>query len=117
MKYMQALVIIAGTLLSTTAKAEDMKDWYAFAPQHDAGPSLLAMEDWSPEERKWFVRMGPLVTATNPARWTKREQSSLIRLMHAKGADNEREFIRRFGQQERWFDELRQACRRAVAES
>ena len=78
---------------------------------------IVSMEDWNPEERKWFVRLGPLVAATNPARWTKREQSSLIRLMHAKGADNEREFIRRFGQQERWFDALRQACREAAAPS
>jgi hypothetical protein len=75
---------------------------------------ILRMEDWSAEERKWFVRMGPLVAATNPGGWTKREQASLIRLMRAKGADNERDFIRRFGRHERWFHELKNSCRRAA---
>ena len=75
------------------------------------------MEDWSTEERKWFVRMGPLVAATCPADWPKRDKASLVQLMHAKGGDQERDYIRRFGRQERWFSELRHACRQAARAS
>jgi hypothetical protein len=72
------------------------------------------MEDWSREARKWFVRLGPLIASTNPGGWRKREQAGLVQLMRAKGGEYERDFIRRFGKQERMFTELKKACRRAA---
>jgi hypothetical protein len=48
-RHNQALFIIVAAFLTATGKAEDIDDWYPFTPQHDAGSSILAMEDWNPE--------------------------------------------------------------------
>ena len=70
-----------------------------------------SMSDWTREERKWFVRWGPIVMALRPAEWPARDRNQLLRLVRAKGGMLEREFALAFGQAERFFTELRKACK------
>ena len=73
---------------------------------------IRSMDDWSGEERRWFVRLAPIVAATAPAAWPPVDRRETIALMRAKGGRLERDFARRFGRHERFFNTLRKACRR-----
>ena len=74
------------------------------------------MDGWSGEERRWFVRLAPIVSATHPVAWPKRDRNRLVQMIRAKGGDCERDFIRRFGEHKRFFGALKKACRRVADE-
>jgi hypothetical protein len=75
------------------------------------------MSDWTQEERRWFVRLCPVVSALNPAVWSAADRRSLVALMRAKGSKLERDFVARFCRHERLFNALKKACRRVARES
>ena len=66
------------------------RDSVAHALTQDLG--IDSMADWSQEERRWFVRLSPIVSALNPAGWPAAERRSLASLLRAKGGDHERDF-------------------------
>ncbi len=72
-----------------------------------------SMDDWSQEERRWFVRLGPVMAATNPGSWTARDKRSAVKLMRAKGSDHERDFMKVFCKHERFYNALKKVCRQA----
>ena len=74
---------------------------------------VVSMDGWTGEERRWFMRMAPVVAATHPAAWPLRDRRALVSLMRAKGGQLERDFVKRLGRHERFFTALKKACRRA----
>ena len=73
-----------------------------------------SMEQWTQEERKWFVRLGPIVAATRPATWSARDRQSMVKLMRAKGGNFERDFLKRAFRHKQFFIALKNACRLAA---
>jgi hypothetical protein len=74
---------------------------------------IRSMADWSAEERRWFLRLCPVVSALDPATWSAADRRSLVALMRAKGSALERDFVSRFGKHDRLFNALKKACRNA----
>jgi len=72
------------------------------------------MDSWTGEERRWFVRLAPIVCAANPAGWPARDRKSMVALMRSKGGEAERDFIRRLGRHEVFFRSLKNASRLAA---
>ena len=72
---------------------------------------IKLMDGWSQEERKWFVRLAPIVAATKPAGWPAREKTLLVNLMRAKGGQSEIGYVKQFARHEHFFNTLRKASR------
>jgi hypothetical protein len=102
---------LAKTGLPSRRRAND-----AIAHQLATDLGLKSPNGWSGEERRWFVRLAPIVAATHPVAWPKRDRDALVRLMRAKGGRCERDFIRQFGEHKRFFVSLKKACRKVAAE-
>jgi hypothetical protein len=102
---------LAGTGLPSRRRAND-----AIAHRLAADLGLESMERWSGEERRWFIRLAPIVAATHPVAWPKRDRDALARLMRAKGGPCERDFTRLFGRHRRFFTALKKACRKVADE-
>ena len=90
------------------------RDAVAHALAQDLG--IDSMAGWSQEERRWVVRLSPIVSALHPVAWPPVERRSLVRLLRAKGGEEERDFAVRFGRHERFFVALKRACRRLARE-
>ena len=75
---------------------------------------ISEMDSWTGEERRWFVRLSPIVCATNPASWSARDRKSTIALMRSKGSRFERDYVRRLGRHEQFFKALKKESRRAA---
>ena len=73
-----------------------------------------SMESWTGEERRWFVRMAPIVSATSPESWSRSAKQSLVALMRAKGGDVERDYVRRLARHEQFFTALKKACQQTA---
>jgi hypothetical protein len=93
-------------------KAEDL-----VAHELAGALGIRSMDDWSTEERRWFVRFAPIVAAAAPASWTATEKRSMVALMRAKGGRLERDYARQLGAHERFFTALKKACRREDRQS
>ena len=78
--------------------------------------AIESMTAWSQEERRWFVRLSPIISALHPGSWSAADRRSLVALMRAKGSEHERDFAARFGKHERLFNALKKACRRLARE-
>mgnify|MGYP001811896832 CR=1 FL=1 len=102
---------IAKTRQSSRRRATD-----AIAHRLSADLGLASMDGWSAEERRWFIRLAPIVSATHPAAWPKRDRNALVAMLRAKGGPDERDYIRRFGRHKRFFAVLKKACRSVAAE-
>ena len=102
---------LAKTGLPSRRRATD-----AIAHQLASDLGLESLDGWSGEERRWFVRLAPIVAATHPVAWAKRDRDALVRMMRAKGGDHERDYIHRFGGHRRFFTALKKACRRVADE-
>jgi len=77
---------------------------------------VQSMADLTREERRWFIRLSPIVMALRPGEWPARERGQLLRLILAKGAPNEREFALASGKAGRFFVALTKACSKIAAE-
>mgnify|MGYP001819309723 FL=1 len=77
---------------------------------------IESMAAWSQEERRWVVRLSPVISALYPGSWSAADRRSLVVLMRAKGSKLERDFAARFGKHERLFNALKKACRRLARE-
>ena len=77
---------------------------------------IASMAEWSQEERRWFVRLSPIISALHPGSWSAADRRSLVALMRAKGSKHERDFAARLGEHERLFNALKKACRRLARE-
>jgi len=73
-----------------------------------------SMQDWMAEERRWFLRLAPIVSALGPGAWPARDRQALVTLLRAKGGERERDFVQRFGRHARLFNALKKACRDAA---
>jgi len=73
---------------------------------------IKTLQDWSPDERKWFLRLSPLIAETDPGMWSARERNSLLRMVRAKGGDLEVAYARQAKNQSRYFSALRKSCRK-----
>lgn len=70
-----------------------------------------AMAGWTPWERRWFLRLAPIVSALGPGAWPARDRKALVALLRAKGGDRERDFVQQFSRHARLFEALKKACR------
>lgn len=75
------------------------------------------MDSWTGEERRWFVRMAPIVCATSPGSWLLRDRKSMIALLRSKGSRFERDYARRLGRHKRFFEALKKESRRVGHEA
>jgi hypothetical protein len=78
--------------------------------------SIASLSDWSAEERDWFERLAPVVSALEPDQWTASERRQLTKWLRTKGGRYEREFALCFAGSERVFAALKSACRRVARE-
>jgi len=98
--------------LALTGQASRRKAQDILAHRLASDLGITAMNSWTGEERKWFLRLAPLVCAASPESWPVRDRKAMITLMRSKGGRLERNFVRRFGRHERFFNALRKASRR-----
>jgi hypothetical protein len=77
---------------------------------------VQSMADWTREERKWFIRLSPVIMALRPGEWPKRERGKLLKFMRAKGGPRERNFALAAGKAETFFTALRKACVRVSSD-
>ena len=108
--------LLATRQLARTGHRSRRKAQDALAHSLAGDLGIDSMADWSQEERRWYVRLCPVVSALNPATWPATDRRLLADLMRAKGSALERDFVRRFGKHERLFDALKRACRRVARE-
>lgn len=108
--WIETCSLLATRQLAKTGQQSRRRAQDQLAHRLVADLGIESMDGWSREERKWFVRMCPLVAATNPSRWPARDKRMLIDLMRAKGGPLERDFVRKFGRHQRFFAELKRAC-------
>ena len=108
--------LLATRQLARTGHRSRRKAQDALAHSLAGDLGIDSMADWSQEERRWFVRLCPVVSALNPSTWPATDRRSLADLMRAKGGALERDFVTRFGKHERLFDALKRACRRVARE-
>jgi hypothetical protein len=106
--------LLATRQLAATGHGSRRRAQNALAHQLAADLDIDSMKDWTQEERRWFVRLAPVVSALNPGAWSARDRTKLIDLMHAKGSVHERDFVERFGRHDRLFNAMKKACRRAA---
>ncbi|MEP7347538.1 MAG: hypothetical protein ABI877_19875, partial [Gemmatimonadaceae bacterium] len=67
---------------------------------------------WPTEERRAFELLAPVVDLLpNVERWSKTDKRALVRLMRAKGAPQERDFVQLSQEEPRFWHELRRAMR------
>jgi hypothetical protein len=69
-----------------------------------------ALKDWSADEHEWFMRLCPLIAATDPASWPARERIALTKMLRAKGGTLELNYARHARKNSRFFAALRQSC-------
>ena len=106
--------LLATRQLAQTRHRSRRKAQDAIARRLAGELDIASMDAWTHEERKWFLRLAPLVAATEPATWPARDRAALVKLMRAKGGLHERDFISRLGHHRRFFEALKKACRRAA---
>jgi hypothetical protein len=104
--------LLATRQLARTGEQSRRRAQDALAHQLVADLGIDSMDAWSREERRWFVRLCPIVAATHPGRWPARDRNRMVKLMRAKGGVQERDFIRAFAGHQPFFDALRKACAR-----
>ena len=106
--------LLATRQLAATGHRSRRRAQDGLAHQLAADLAIDSMAGWTQEERRWFVRLAPLVSALNPGAWSARDRKKLVDLIRAKGSIHERDFVERFGRHERLFNAMKKACRRAA---
>lgn len=107
--------LLATQQLALTGHQSRRKAQDELARQLIGDLDIESMDGWTQEERRWFVRMAPIVAALHPVAWTARDRRSLVAMMRAKGGDCEHDFMRLFAKHERFFNALKKACRKLAA--
>lgn len=106
--------LLATQQLASTGQRSRRKAQDRLARQLIEHLGISEMDSWTGEERRWFVRLAPIVAATDPASWPARDRRSMIRLMRSKGSRFERDYIRKLGRHEQFFNALKKECRRVA---
>jgi hypothetical protein len=74
---------------------------------------LRSLHRWSPQERRAFIRIAPIVAAVSPSTWTNEDKRDLRELLRAKGGDNEADYARLLSEHATFLKTLRKKCRQA----
>ena len=77
---------------------------------------LRALHQWSPQERRAFIRIAPIIAAVSPADWLGDQKRSLRELLRAKGGYNEARYAMLLSKNDTLLKSLKKACRRADSE-
>ncbi len=110
--WIETTSLLATRVLNKTGRLSRRKAQDRVAHQLAGDLGIRSMDAWSGEERRWFVRLAPIVAATAPACWPPEDRRETVALMRAKGGRLERDFARRLGRHERFVNALKKACRR-----
>ena len=78
--------------------------------------NLRSLHRWSPQERRAFVRIAPIVAAVSPAMWPGDEKRGLRVLLRAKGGNAEARYARLLSESDRLLKSLIKTCQRAESE-
>jgi hypothetical protein len=109
-----ALLATRALAASGETSRKRARDRLAQRLREELGIDSLA--GWSREERRWFLRLAPVVSALDPGTWPAADRKRLVALMRAKGGRLERDFALGFGRAEGFFRALKAACRRIARE-
>ena len=74
---------------------------------------LRSRDRWTPQQRRAFAAIAPIVAAAEPASWSLADKRSLRRLLEAKGGDYEARYAWRLGAHDKLLISLKNACKHA----
>lgn len=73
---------------------------------------VRSLARWRPDERNAFGQLSPVIALVDGVdRWSATERQGLVRMMRAKGAPQERDFVLLSQQHPRFWHELRRTLR------
>ncbi len=110
--WLETMSLLATRVLNRTGRQSRRRAQDRVAHRLAGDLGIRSMDDWTGEERRWFVRLAPIVAAAAPAAWPPVDKRAMVALMRAKGGRLERDFARQLGRHERFFITLKKACRR-----
>jgi len=113
--------LVTGSLLPTRSLAsaaqgsrEQSANQVAARIARDIG--LRSLHQWSPQERRAFIRIAPIVAAVSPAKWSSDKKRGLRELLRAKGGNKEARYAMLLSQNDTLLKSLIKTCRRADSE-
>jgi hypothetical protein len=112
--WIEVCALLATRQLAVTGHRKRRRAQDEVARQLVIGLEIDSMDHWTQEERKWFVRLAPIVIATRPGDWPARDRQTMVTLMRAKGGMFERDFAKLCCKHKPFFSALKNACRRAA---
>lgn len=112
--WIELCALLATRELAKTGRLSRKKSHEQLAHQLVADLGIESMKQWPKEERKWFIRLCPVVAATNPREWPVRDRKALIALIRAKGGETELDYAQLLNKHEPFFRALKTACRRVA---
>jgi len=77
---------------------------------------LRSLHQWSPQERRAFIRIAPIVAAVSPATWSNDDKRSLRELLRAKGGNKEARYAMLLSKNDTLLKSLIKTCRHADSE-
>jgi hypothetical protein len=77
---------------------------------------LRSLHQWSPQERRAFIRIAPIVAAVSPAKWSSDKKRGLRELLRAKGGNKEARYAMLLSKNDTLLNSLIKTCRRADSE-
>jgi hypothetical protein len=100
---------VVGQVGGSTRKASASKVMQQAA--RDLG--IRSVNTWSPSERVAFSRLAPFIVAADASNWPAAARLIARKTVRTKGGKAEAAYARLMGQNDRFLQSLREACRRA----
>jgi hypothetical protein len=112
--WIERCALLATRELARTGHLSRRKSHDQLARQLAVDLQIKSMKNWSRTERKWFKRLCPVLTATNPGQWSAGDRKTLVALIRAKSAKTELGYAQLLNKHHAFFAALKNACRRVA---
>jgi hypothetical protein len=73
---------------------------------------MRSVASWSPDQRRGFENIAPIVAASNPAEWPSDAKRSMRKLLREKGGPSEANFAKLLSEHDHFLSELRASCKK-----